>query len=79
MYEVSDDLVGGGAVEGADAAAARDRAADIPDLEEEGQRERYYHGRDEQQAVRDILVAIDRKRGRRAIGTIVRSSRARAT
>lgn len=69
MYEVTDDIVTGHAL----AARWKVRTqllreiarAVIPGLEEKGQRERYYLGRDEQEAVRDILLAIDRKRGRR--------------
>jgi len=68
MYEITDDVVSGHAL----AARWKVRTqllreiarAVIPGLETKGQREKYYLGRDEQEAVRDILVAIDRKRGR---------------
>lgn len=69
MYEVTDEVVSGHAL----AARWKVRTqllreiarAVVPGLEEKGQRERYYLGRDEQEAVRDILVEIDRKRGLR--------------
>lgn len=68
MYELSNDIVSG------HARAARWKVrtqllreiarAVISGLEEKGQRERYYLGRDEQQAVRDIVLEIDRRRRR---------------
>lgn len=69
MYEVTDDVVSGHAL--AERWKVRTQLlreiarAVIPGLEEKGQRDRYYLGRDEQRVVRDILVEIDRKRGRR--------------
>lgn len=66
MYEVADEVVSGHAL----AARWKVRTqllreiarAILPGLEQKGQRERYYLGREEQEKVRDILLEIDRKR-----------------
>lgn len=69
MYEVTDEVVSGHSLAArwnVRTQLLREIArAVIPGLEEKGQRERYYLGREEQERVRDILVEIDRKRGRR--------------
>jgi hypothetical protein len=68
VYEVTDEVVSGHALAArwnVRTQLLREIArAVIPGLEAKGQRERYYLGRDEQQAVRDILIEIDRKRVR---------------
>ena len=68
MYEVSDDVVSGHAL----AARWKVRThllreiarATLPGLDEKEQRERYYLGPEEQKAVREVLLAIDRQRAR---------------
>jgi hypothetical protein len=68
MYEVSDDVVSGHAL----AARWKVRTyllreiarATLPGLQVNGRRERYYLGPDEQRALRDVLLVIDRERAR---------------
>ena len=68
MYEVSDDIVSRHAL----AARWKVRTyllreiarATLPSLQEKGQRERYYLGREEQEALLEVLLAIDRERRR---------------